>query len=208
MNYTVDAAHIFTFFFIMLGPVKLLIPYARATQALDNGQLRSLSVKSAAMGTIIALAGGFAGQKLLESWGIPVPVLLMGAGIIFFLVALGIVLPHPAEPSPATEPQAPHVMQVVFPMILTPYGMAALIAFLATSADMNRTLTIVGLLLLNMLLNLICMVFVRPIVKTLTPVGMQIVFAVLGVLMVGLALNIIIESARYLNIIPPMPMAG
>jgi multiple antibiotic resistance protein len=208
MSYTVDAAHIFTFFFIMLGPIKMIIPYARATQRLDGGQLRSLSLKSAALGTIIAIAGGFVGQKLLESWGIPVPVLLMGAGIIFFLVALGIVLPHPAPPVPADDLPPPNVMQVVFPMILTPYGLAALIAFLASSTDTSRTLTVLGLLLINMVLNLLCMIFVRPILKLITPTGMQILFAVLGVLMVGLALEIIIEGARYLNIIPPMPMAG
>ncbi len=205
MTYVVDAAHIFTFFFIMLGPVKMLIPYARATQTLDKGQLFSLSWKSALIGAIIAVAGGFVGKVMLGSWGIPVPVLLMGAGIIFFLFALNIVLPPAPAPAPATSapPPAPTIMHVVFPMILTPYGLAAVIAFLASSADGARTVTIIAILLINMLLNLLCMIFVRPILKVITPVGMQILFAVLGVLMIGLALQIIIVSARALNLIPP-----
>jgi multiple antibiotic resistance protein len=210
MSYIVDTAHIFTFFFIMLGPVKMIIPYARATKTLDKGQLLSLSWKSALMGAIIAVAGGFIGKVLMTSWGVAVPVLMLGAGIVFFLFALNVVLP-PASgpaPAPANDPPVPTIMQVVFPMILTPYGLAATMAFLASSADGARTIAIIGILLLVMVLNLICMIFVRPILKFITPVGMQIVFAILGIMMIGLALQIIVASAHSLGIISPLSMAG
>lgn len=205
MNYVVDAPHVFIFLFIMLGPVKMLIPYAKATAHLDKKQLTTLSWKSALIGTIITIFGAYAGMILLGKWGLPVPVLLLAAGIVFFLGALKIVLGHSLEPTDAPLPvdrPPPSVMQVVFPMIITPYGMAALIAFFASSDDLRRTGIIVGLLLFVMLLNLLCMIFVRPILKLITPTGMQITFAVLGVMLVALALQIIITSARHIGLLP------
>jgi multiple antibiotic resistance protein len=210
MSYTVDAAHIFTFFFIMLGPVKMIIPYAKATQSLDKAQLFTLSWKSALMGSIIGVAGGFIGKVLMNSGGVAVPVLLLGAGIVFFLFALEVVLARAPAPSaaPLSDPPAPKIMQVVFPMILTPYGLAAVMAFLASSVHASRTATIIGFLLLVMGLNLVSMIFVRPILRFITPVGMQIVFAILGIMMIGLALQIILAAAHTLGIIPPLSIAG
>ncbi len=207
MTYTVDANHVFTFFFIMLGPIKMIAPFAKATAHLDGKARNALAWKAFVFGTLIAIAGGFAGMALLANWGVSVGVMLLGAGIVFFLFALSVVVPReaPHAPPPAADPPpAPTVMQVIFPMMITPYGMAALIAFLATSQDMARTLTVLGLLLANMVLDLLCMLFVRPILKVITPVGMQIVFSVLGVLMVGLALQIVVGCARLLAIIPPL----
>jgi len=205
MTYTVDAAYIFTLFFIMLGPVKLLIPFAKATHSLDIHQLRALSLRAVIAASLISVVGCYIGHVLLANWKIPVPVLMLGAGIIFFLVALNIVLPKPHEGActePAAAPPTPTIMQVVFPLILTPYGLAAVIALLSSSADMNRTLTIIGILLANMVLNLLAMIYVRPILKFITPTGMQILFSVLGVLMIGLALQMILSSLSSLHIIP------
>ncbi len=203
MNYSVDLAHIFTIFFIMLGPVKLLVPYAQATRNLEANHLRRLSCHAAFWATVIAIAGGYSGSFLLEKWSISVPILMLAAGIILFLVALHIVLPPPAMPGHADNNivAIPTVMQVVFPMIITPYGMAALIVFLTTSQDTERTLAVLVLVVVNMVLNFLAMTFVRPILKFVTPTGMQIIFSVLGILMVGLGLQIIYESLVSLHIV-------
>ncbi len=202
MTYTVGAAQIFTLFFIMLGPIKMIVPFARATQHLERKAADVLAYRSAIIGAAIAIVGGFAGSALLGNWGIDPLVLAMAGGIIFFVTAMKIVLPHAPEPAVPAVAEVPGVMQVIFPMILTPYGLAALIVFLAGSADPARTTTIVALLLANIALDLLCMLFVRPILRVVTPTGMQVIFALLGVLMVALALQMILMSAHQLGLVP------
>ena len=58
-------------------------------------------------------------------------------------------------------------------MVLTPYGIAAVIVLLAMSRGSGRTDVIVGMLLAVMLLNLLAMIFVRPILRTVGPGALQ-----------------------------------
>ncbi len=204
MTYILDAEHIFTLFFIMLGPIKLLIPYAQATQNLGKTELFHISFKACVLATVIVVLGSFSGQYLLVKWLIPIPVLMLTAGIIMFMTSIGNVIPsHSAShDADVSKPALPKIMQVIFPMILTPYGVAILIVLLATAnGDLNRIFLILGLLLVNMVLNFLTMIYVRPIMKTITPTGMQILGAVLGILLVALSLEIIRQSLTAMNII-------
>lgn len=55
-------------------------------------------------------------------------------------------------------------------MVLTPYGIAAVIVLLALSKETGRTDLIVGMLLVVMLLNLLAMAFARLLLREIGPV--------------------------------------
>jgi multiple antibiotic resistance protein len=87
-------------------------------------------------------------------------------------------------------------MRVTFPSIVTPYGIAALIIMLANSPDAARTQGVVLLLLVVMALNLAAMLFARSIMRGVVLIGLQILGAVLGVLQVALAIEMILRALR------------
>ena len=82
----------------------------------------------------------------------------LAGGIIFFLVGLSAVLEqyHPLHAAPPPLPAAPMAaaMRIAFPMVVTPYGIAALIVLLANSPSVARTLQILAILVGVMVLNL------------------------------------------------------
>jgi multiple antibiotic resistance protein len=84
-------------------------------------------------------------------------------------------------------------------MVLTPYGIAAVIVLLALSQGTGRTVLIVGLLLAVMLLNLLAMAFVRPVLRAIGP-GLQAVGVVLSVLQLALALQVMLGALRGLGV--------
>jgi small neutral amino acid transporter SnatA (MarC family) len=93
--------------------------------------------------SLALLVAAFLGESILSSYGIPLPVLALSAGIILFLVALQSVLqqftPH-SEDTVGTTPTPTMDMALTplaFPTIVTPYGIAALVVFLALSPDMQ-----------------------------------------------------------------------
>jgi multiple antibiotic resistance protein len=89
---------------------------------------------------------------------------------------------------------------LAFPTIVTPYGIGALVVFLALSPDLNTQLTIGAIVLVIMLLNLTVMML-TPHIRPLMGAALAILGAVLGIIQVALGLQIIHTSLKALGIL-------
>ena len=196
---------IFTIFFITLGPLKLLGPFAQQTRSLDSAKLRGIAFRAFGIGVIAVGVGGYIGSALAAKWNISAPAIVMATGIIFLLVALNMVMapynPVHAVSEPLPEQPMAATLKLTFPLIVTPYGIAALIAVFVAPDYSTRSGEIYLLLVLVMVLNLLAMVFVRQIMRGPVLLTLQVLGAVLGVLQVGLAVQIIIRALRELQVI-------
>jgi multiple antibiotic resistance protein len=196
---------IFTLFFITLGPLKILGPFTQLTREADEATMRRIAVRAFVLAVIAVVVGGFAGRALLENWGVSASAMLLSGGIIFALVGLSLVLEQyqPVHPAPPPLPPVPMAaaMRIAFPTVVTPYGIAALIVVLANSRDAGRTAGILAILLTVMVLNLLAMLYARRIMGGVTVMVLQIVGAVLGVLQVALAVEMILRALRELGVL-------
>jgi multiple antibiotic resistance protein len=196
---------IFTLFFVTLGPLKVLGPFVQLTHDADEPTMRRIAVRAFVLALIAVVGGGFAGRALLENWSISASAMLLSGGIIFALVGLGLVLEQyqPAHPPSPPLPAAPMAaaMRITFPIVVTPYGIAALIVVLANSRDAERTGGILAILLAVMVLNLLAMLYARRIMGGVTVMVLQILGAVLGVLQVALAVEMILRALRELHVL-------
>jgi multiple antibiotic resistance protein len=197
---------IFTLFFVTLGPLKLLGAYAQQTRDLDTTALRGISIRVFVIGLIAILVGGYVGAALAINWHITTPAILIATGVIFFLVAINIVMAvyEPSQAHPQTLPPTPiaAALRLTFPLVVTPYGIAALIAVLTATSDPARTKDVYLVLLAVMVLNLLAMLFIRWIMQGVVLLVLQVLGAVLGVLQVGLAIQIIIRALQVLRLVP------
>jgi multiple antibiotic resistance protein len=135
---------------------------------------------------------------------------------VLLLVALQQVLAQYAEPEDAPPPAgdastAPATVltlprglafsPLAFPTLITPYGAAVLIVLLAASPDRARDLAILGLFVAVMAVDLLAMWFARPILARGKAV-LAILGAVLGILQVALAVQILLAAGRLLGVLP------
>ena len=135
-------------------------------------------------------------------------MLALAGGIILFLVALKNVLEQfePAEPSHAAAVVPPEaavkvaLKPLAFPSIVTPYGIAALVVFLAFSQTIEGRLTIGAVVVAILALNLIVMLMARHLPAVVTLV-LTILGAVLGVVQVAIGLQIINNALRMLGVL-------
>jgi multiple antibiotic resistance protein len=89
------------------------------------------------------------------------------------------------------------VSPLAFPTIVTPYGIAAVIVFLAFCPDLQSKLTLGAIVLGIMILNLVAMLVTRFIYKPLA-VFLAVLGAVLGIVQVALGLLIIYNQSKAL----------
>ncbi|MCF6153990.1 MAG: MarC family protein [Candidatus Brocadia sp.] len=197
--YLLSFAGIFTFFFLMLGPIKILVPFVKMTKDTDTRFRRKLALMSALISTIGCLVAAFMGQRAMKSYHISLSALMLAGGIILFLVALRMVMQvYSYTPGNETPPPTPTLAMAAFPlsfpMIVTPYGIAILIILMAAAQEAERQIGIICILFVIMMLNLLTMLFAHTILKFIGVITLLILGSVLGVLQVALGIEIILQA--------------
>ena len=190
-----DIMLIFAFLFLMLGPFKIIGPFAKMTQNTDTDIIRQLAIRSIIFSTVALIIAGLIGETILRKYGIPLPILGIAGGIILFLVALLNILQQFApieahEKNVITPTLSMAINPLAFPTIVTPYGIAAVIFILAYSPDITSKLQVGVIVLGIMVLNLVIMLITRYVFKFLA-IFLSILGAILGVIQVALGLLII-----------------
>jgi multiple antibiotic resistance protein len=196
---------IFILFFVTLGPFKLLGPFEQQTRDLSPSALRGIAVRAFVIGLAAVIVGGSLGSALAMKWRISVPAIEIAAGLILFLVAVRLVMAaYEPMPPPQPLPAAPMAaaLRLTFPLVVSPYGIAALIALLAGTDDPAMVRAIYVILIIVMALNLLAMLHVRSIMQGPTLLVLQVLGSVLSVLQVALAVQIVIRGLRGLQVIP------
>jgi multiple antibiotic resistance protein len=199
------------FFFLLLGPIKILGPFHRMTAGAEPALRRKLAFRGFLFATCIVLLAGTMGVQALRNYAVPPPVLALTGGLVLFLVALQGLLEsfHPRpRPAPAEPPSLQAAaMPLAYPIIVTPSGIAAVIIYMTLAPGWPGKGAIVGLLLALMLLNLLAMLFASAVLRWL---GMPLLVlgTVLGVVQVALGLNIMLNALRTLGVIAAVPVAG
>ncbi len=197
---------IFTLLFLMLGPFKIIGPFAQLTKGADNRQAHRIAGLSIAFASAALLVAALLGRSLLESYRIPVPVMALSGGLILFLVALKNLLQQFQMDAAADQTAAPvpglrqALMPLAFPTIVTPYGIAALVVMMAISADAQGRWMVGGIVIAIMLANLVVMMLARKIMPVMGIV-LPILGAVLGVVQVALGLQIINNALTTMGVL-------
>ncbi len=205
--HTVTMTEVFTFLFLMLGPIKILGPFVRLTHNGDAEFAKRLAIRAFVFSCVALAVAAVIGERSMRKYLISVPVLAIAAGIILFLVALQTVM-HQFD-SEATTPHREYqpslrlaVSPLAFPTIVTPYGVAAVIVIMTLTPDLVTRAEIFGALLVLMLVNLVAMLFAKPILKY-AGMPLQLLGTVLGIIQVALGLQIIVVGLRSLGLRPP-----
>ena len=203
-NLYLGVGSIFTLMFVMLGPLKVIGPFAKLTHEMDDTARRKIALRTFVIALFAVVVGALVGRALLQSWSISPPALLLAGGAIFFVVGMRVVLEQyaPASTPPPRLPDSPiaAAMRIAFPTVVTPYGTASVIVLLAHTHDLERALTILVIVVGVMLLNLLAMLYARRILGGVTAIALEILGAVLGVLQVALAVTIMLHALRDLGV--------
>jgi multiple antibiotic resistance protein len=200
------ARKIFFMLFLMLGPIKILVPFVDLTRGSDPEFRRGMATRAILFSTAALILAGVLGRTMLENFEISLPVLAMTGGIILFLVALQTVLHQSAStvesPKEEGEPRDLKLAltPLAFPTIVTPYGIAAVIVFATiASGDHDAELTVAGIVLLILALDWLAMLFAQAILRWVGT-ALQVFAVVLGVTQIALGLQVILHSLSMIGV--------
>ena len=210
MRFELSYGDIFILFFLTLGPLKAILPFARATAGTEPAFRRAVAWRAVVIATVIVLVVALLGPFVLTNWHVSPPAIGITCGIILFYQALQIIMrtpgPMPGSASPQPSPSPPSTRIAVFPIampaIVTAPGIAALAAVsVLYRHDASNEAIVVALLIGVMVLNLLTLWNNESILRHGLAGILPGVGWVLAVLQASLAVQIVIASLRALEVL-------
>jgi multiple antibiotic resistance protein len=186
---------IFALLFLMLGPIKLLGPFAAATKDCDRIFRFRLATRAFLFSVAAVTIAAALGEQMLANFAIPVLVLQIAAGLILFLVALQAVM-HQYDitrPPERTEPPtlAHAFSPLAFPTIVTPYGIAAVIILISLAPTTEIRFMVAGVVYFILFLDWLAMLVAHLVVRWFNPL-LLLLGVILGVNQVALGLQLML----------------
>lgn len=186
---------------LTIGPLKIIPAFVKLTAHADPPLRRRMAWRAFLIATAVLIVLALSGWKLLINYNIPLTAILVSGGLVLILMALRMVLAQYGDeddrpdPPPAAPSMAQVVQPLVFPTILTPYGIAVVITMSALVRQLEGTpLWLMGLLVAVMALNLLAMLFARPILRVVQPRFLQLLGLVLSVIQLALGFSMIFSA--------------
>jgi multiple antibiotic resistance protein len=202
-------SYIFTIFFLTLGPLKTIPVFYKITQNLEQKDRFHLALRSSLIAALLSIIIALVGLNILDVWKVSLDAILIAGGIFLFAYAFEIVS-HFSQPS---TPQTSSIREntairhlavspLAIPVIITPYGVVAILLFMSIARN-NLALetTIFGLLALIMALNFIGMLLANQIMRWIGVATLQVIGWVLAILQAGLAIDVILKALQNLRLI-------
>jgi multiple antibiotic resistance protein len=199
-------------FFLTLGPLKAILPFARATRGTERGFQRTVAWRAVVVATIVVLAVALLGPLVLTNWHVSVPAIAITCGIILFYQALQIAMQTPPgargspgqQTSPSQASPAIAVFPIAIPAIVTAPGIAAIAVITVLNQhehDLTHEAVVVALLIGVMALNLLTLLNNEAILRHGLAGVLPVVGWVLAVLQASLAVQMVIYSLRLLEVL-------
>jgi small neutral amino acid transporter SnatA (MarC family) len=197
---------VFTIFFMLLGPVKLIPSFAGLTRGAEVRFKRSVAIWSVVIASALCAFVALAGATILGRYHISIDAVRFAGGLVLLISALEILFQKAQPPSPGSG--TPTAIQlatspVAVPMIVPPAGVAAILIFvLFTRNNPEMPLVIAICLAIMMVLDLLVMYFIDNVVKT---PGLMIVLTVFGSILVfvqaAVAMEMFLNALKSLGVI-------
>jgi multiple antibiotic resistance protein len=209
VQFRLSYGDIFIVFFLTLGPLKAILPFARVTRGTEPAFQRRIAWQSTAIATVIVLVVAVLVPFVLTNWDVSPPAIAITGGIILFHQALTIITQAPAaaassrqEASPSPSSPAVAVFPIAVPALVTAPGIAAIAAIAVIGRhDLAREAAVIAILLVVMALNLLTLWNNETILKHGFAAVLPVIGWVLAVLQAALAVQIVIYGLRMLEVL-------
>jgi multiple antibiotic resistance protein len=184
---------IFTIFFMLLGPIKIIPAFVSLTKDADDQYKRAVASRSAGIAVALVLFVAFVGSTLLDKYHISLNALRIAGGLVLIVAALNTIFrkAQTARAHPGATLVQIAASPLAVPVIVPPAGVAAILIFIMLAPEYPGMWAAIGIALsVVMILDFLVMFFIDVVMKT---PGLMLVLLVVGAALVFLQVCIGVE---------------
>ena len=189
--------------FVILDPPGLLPVFLSLTDEEKAPGRRRTAFKASTVAFCTLAAFIFGGPYLLAFFGITVPAFRIAGGILFFIIALGMLRVEtprtrsvPEEVVESRSREDISVFPLGIPMLAGPGTIATVIVLAEGDTFGARRLLLFGTVFAVVLLNLVILLGAGPLERLMGRTGMNIVKRIMGLILAVMAVQFVIDGIR------------
>lgn len=191
----ISIKNIITIFFLTIGPLKIIPPFAKLTVNADTRLRNRLAFRSFWISTLTILAVAFMGQTMVANYRVSLSALLTAGGLVISIAALrSIMAQYEKQKDSDVQPGQPTLAMAItpisFPTILPPYGIATVLLIIIIGQRTDKNVYLVVVIIVGyMVVNYVCMLLSHIILKFIKPAFLNVVGLVLAVIQLGIGIT-------------------
>jgi multiple antibiotic resistance protein len=201
---------IFLLLFATIGPLKVMIVCAAVTADASPDVLKRVARRSVLIALIVCLVFAVLGEAILRLFHVSIPAFQIGGGIIVLLFSLEMATGSKQEgkessnssgQTPSEPSQDVAVYPLAVPLMASVSGLVAIVSLLAQRDDLAAVLFLMGMIVVIMGIDYVCLCSCRLVVKSLGPTTIQVVGRIMGVILTALAVELIVMGLIGLGLV-------
>lgn len=201
-----EFSFIFTVLFSLIGPIRIVLPYAKLMQEHDAAFKRQVAIRAAIIASAVTAFVAIAGDTMLNNYHISFDALRISGSLVLLISALEAIF-HKEAPlkfdSQTTNPIALAASPIATPIIISPMSIAAILIFIMIAPKIPGAIIAIALcLIIMMVLDFLAMFFIDRVMKI---PGLVIILTVAGSIVIFvqlcLASELMINAFKSLGII-------
>jgi len=201
---------ILVIFLITIGPTKAAVFYVGLTAGADRALKRQIAIRTVLTSAVICGVFVLIGEGLLGAFHVSLAALKIAGGLILLLFALHLVLgEEKKEEKLEGGPRAPSleisVYPLAMPLMASPQGLVAIVTLAAAMRGGGGLLLLLVLVMVMMAFNLVFLLYADRILGLIGAPILKVVMRVFGLLLCGLAVQLMILGFTDLGVIAPQP---
>ncbi len=191
-------------FFATVGPADIAFIFAALTKDNSAGERLKFATRGVLIATFILLMFAFLGNQILDLFGITIPALRTGGGILLLLIGIDMVFArHSGGTSTTNKEDAESrrrddisVFPMAMPLLAGPGSISAVILLTTGSTTETEFWLVLAGLLSIMALTWVMLLMATPIQRLLGFTGLSVVSRIVGILLVALAVQFVFDGIK------------
>lgn len=194
----------FATFFATVGVADIAFIFAGLTRKNSNTERFTFATRGVVIAATILLFFAFAGNAILDVFGVTLPALRTAGGVLLLLIAIDMVFARHSGGTGTTDAEEAEgharddisVFPLAMPLLAGPGAISAVI-LLTTGAktDLDYWL-VIGALVLVLVFAWFTLLVAIPIQRLLGLTGLSVVSRVIGILLTALAVQFIFDGIK------------
>lgn len=205
MDYTL-VAKAFGAFFAIMNPFVNLPIFLSLTSGFSIKEQRSLAVKIAIYSFVMCVVILFAGQQIINFFGITVNEFRIAGGLVLAHIAWSMLNGSESNAHHGTDSEQEQIKNlsglafypITFPMVVGPGTIATIIIYIGHIKSFTDTLTLGAVILAVLLMLFFVLYFASYFGKILTETMRVIMTRLMGMILLAIAVEMIFAGAKIL----------